>query len=233
MAHSTRLCFLEIVSRCLTLASLFGRHHSAAQGGGSSWSGLQLHQRGGIPRPGGEWTAAGERHIRWYVSTRHSFTTLEAEKKKNRMENIMCWCELLAPRSPVFHLGLHIEWAAFVKRFSRLNDHPRCRTTPESAFGQSHTHSYTGGRDSLGVQFILPEVISTRTLQRQALKLTFWLVDVVSECQYWGLSSNVWFSSESETTLMHGSVKKSFWRLCQNSRWQQFKPLIAQIPPLF
>lgn len=137
MAHSTRLCFLEIVSLCLTLASLFGRHHSAAQGGGSSWSGLQLHQRGGIPRPGGEWTAAGERHIRWYVSTQHSFTTLEAEKKKNRMENIMCWCELLAPRSPVFHLGLHIEWAAFVKRFSRLNNHPRCRTTQESAFGQA------------------------------------------------------------------------------------------------
>ena len=92
---------------CFTLsytASLFGRHHSAAQRGGSSWSGLQLHQRGGVPRPGGKWTAAGERHLRWYVSTQHRF------KKKNRMENIMCCCELLATCSNVYHLGLHVDW---------------------------------------------------------------------------------------------------------------------------
>lgn len=97
-----------------------------------------------------------------------AFTTLEAEKKKNRMENIMCWCELLAPRSPVFHLGLHIEWAAFVKRFSRLNDHPRCRTTPESAFGQSHTHSYTGGRDSLGVRYFARGHFDAHTAEARA-----------------------------------------------------------------
>ena len=83
--------FFGIVSLYLTLASLFGRHHSAAQRGGSSWSGLQLHQRGGIPWPGGKWTAAGERHIRWYVSTQHSFTMLEAEEKQDGKYNVLMW----------------------------------------------------------------------------------------------------------------------------------------------
>lgn len=53
--------------QCLKV-SLFRRHHSAAEGRRGSWSGLQFHQRGGIPWAGWKWTAVGERHIRWYVS---------------------------------------------------------------------------------------------------------------------------------------------------------------------
>lgn len=53
-----------------------GRHHSAAQGRGSSWSGLQFHQRGGIPWAGWKWTAAGERHLWWYVSTQTQLYTI-------------------------------------------------------------------------------------------------------------------------------------------------------------
>ena len=96
----------------------------------------------------------------------------------------------------------------------------------------THTHSYTGGRDSLGVQYFARGHFDTYTAEASAqtdlliggrgLWVLILRVVIKRVIQLW-----VWDNADAQIS------QKAFWCLCQNSRWQQFKPLIAQIPPLF
>ena len=65
LLHSHMLMFVFVC--------VINRHHAAAQRKGGTGCGLQLHQRGRLPYPGGEWPSAGEWNLRWWGFTKEAF----------------------------------------------------------------------------------------------------------------------------------------------------------------